>query len=283
MSGRNRFKKPKRDEMDRRSSHHAARGSARDKTSAPQRSSLPSGRVICGRNTLREVVLAQPERIEVILRASREENDLDMLIEAKGLRIREVDGDELTALVGTSGHQSYGAVVREPPQVELRSLVGEDPDTPALVLALDAIADPQNLGAILRAAECFGAAGVVWSRNRGPAITPVVTKASVGASELVRTAIVANLADALKKLRELGFWTVVAAAGEGAARVEKFDFPKRTVLIMGSEGDGVQTLLRERADFTVEIPLYGRISSLNVSQATAIIAHHYALQWGGGE
>jgi 23S rRNA (guanosine2251-2'-O)-methyltransferase len=242
---------------------------------------LPAGRVICGRNTLREVILAQPERVVLILRSTGESSDLDLLIDAQHFEVRDVEGDVLTDLVGTSAHQSYAAVLKELPQREIKTFVSSEPDTPALLLALDAVGDPQNLGAILRAAECFGAAGVIWSRNRGPAVTPVVTKASVGASELVPSIIVSNLAETLKKLRDLGFWTVVAAASEDAAPVDTFDFPPRTVLIMGSEGEGVQSLLRERADFTVRIPLYGRLTSLNVSQATAIIAHHYARRWGG--
>jgi 23S rRNA (guanosine2251-2'-O)-methyltransferase len=139
--------------------------------------------------------------------------------------------------------------------------------------------DPQNLGALMRAAECFGAAAMVWSRNRGCGLTPVVTKASVGASELLDLIEVSNLADAIRRFKDAGYWIVAADMDPQAEDLQTFQFPAHTVLVMGSEGSGLRELTRRSADSLVRIVTPGRIGSLNVSQATAVILHRIAQVW----
>ena len=140
---------------------------------------------------------------------------------------------------------------------------------------LDSIFDPQNFGSLLRSAECFGVDGVIWSKNRGCELTPVVSKASVGASELLPLLCVSNLAETMRKFKKNGFWIVTAEIGEEAKSLDSFDFPEKTLLIMGSEGKGVQKLLSKEADSKVYLPMYGQIDSLNVSQAASVLLYQW--------
>ena len=132
---------------------------------------------------------------------------------------------------------------------------------------LDSIFDPQNVGAILRAAECFGADAIITSKNRGCPMTPTVSKASAGASAFVPHVEVSNLADSAQRLQNEGF-TLVVADMDGD---ENAVWPDKLLLVMGSEGTGVQPLLKKRADLIVRIPMYGKIASLNVAQACAVL------------
>jgi 23S rRNA (guanosine2251-2'-O)-methyltransferase len=188
----------------------------------------------------------------------------------------DVDPGKLSEMVETDSHQGILAWCLREEEIPLsRYLKESDPNCPSLLVLVDSVNDPQNLGAILRAAECFGADGVIISKNRGCSITPVVTKASVGASELVRTFEVSNLAEALRLCTEHGYWGVVTALVPEAIPLATFSFPHRTVMVLGSEGTGVQSLLLRRADFTLKIEQYGMIDSLNVSQATAVLLYQY--------
>jgi 23S rRNA (guanosine2251-2'-O)-methyltransferase len=176
--------------------------------------------------------------------------------------------------VQSDSHQ--GVVARVTPRafVSLEDLVEKAQSVEQMrLLALDGVIDPHNLGAVLRAAECFGVDAVVWSKNRAAPLGPVVSKVSVGASELVPLCPVGNLHTALEKLKAVGVWTVGAVVSADATRLESFDPPNKWALIMGSEGEGIQRLIEENLDFRVYISMLGELSSLNVSQATAVMLH----------
>lgn len=225
-------------------------------------------RMIMGKHCVQEILKAAPERIEKILLAKP-------LPELKKYQVpMQVKPKEaLTKLVESESHQGIVAFVKEKHQPTLKEFLSRESDR-SCVLMLDSIFDPQNLGAIMRAAECFGVDAVIWSKNRGVDVTPVVSKASVGASELVDIIKVSNLAETVKRFQDHGYFAVTAELGEGAESLYQFQFPSHTLLIMGSEGKGVQPLISKRADFKVYIPMMGRIDSLNVSQATAVLLAH---------
>ena len=248
-----------------KSSHHR-------KETRPQ-AAVDRSAFVMGRNCMRELAKMAPERLEQVYVSARE--NLAGVPVLENLKITVLPASELTALVGSDSHQ--GVVVRVRPRAKLEWAdflhTFDDPEKAGLILALDGVTDPHNLGAILRAAECFKVDAVVWSKNRSSGITPVVTKVSVGASELVTCIEVSNLAEAARRARSTGFWIVVADGGEGAADLNKFSFPERTLLILGAEGEGVSHLLLERSDFRVRIPMYGQIDSLNVSQAAAVLLY----------
>lgn len=243
------------------------------------------GCIVIGRNTIKEVLRIAPERFQKILivgRRGTEDRILQDILEDardKKILIDEVSSDELRNVAQSDSHQGIVAWLKDRQHFGLKETLREfDGKESSLILVLDSILDPQNLGALLRAAECFAVDAVVLSVNRGVGLTTVVTKASVGASELLRIISVSNLVDAIRKLKEANYWVVAADISETSVSIGSFKFPPRTAVLLGSEGKGIQALLRKEADFSVSIPLFGKISSLNVSQAAAIFLSQYRLQ-----
>ena len=234
-------------------------------------------RLIMGRNCVREVLKADPERIVEVYTSQKEEKDelLQELLRSK-VKIREISRKGLDKMVASESHQSYVAAVKDRGSKSLKEFFKDFRNkSRGIVLMLDSIYDPQNMGAMLRAAECFGVDGVVYSKNRGTDVTPTVSKVSSGASELVELFRVSNLAETVRQFQAEGFWVVAAEALEGSVSLYDFDFPEKTLLIMGSEGEGVQKLLSKNSDFHVMVPMLGKIDSLNVSQATAVMISHF--------
>lgn len=240
-----------------------------------------SGRedVIMGRNCISEVLKRAPERLlEAWIvggenrTGNQRQEELESALSALPIEVRLVSRDQLTELVGSESHQGFVARIKTRKLWELESVVSDAAQKErSVILALDTIVDPQNFGAILRAAECLGVDGVVWSKNRGAPITPVVAKVSVGATELVRLCPISNLQRGLEQLKKEGYWIVGAALGPGSESLHTFTFPERTVIVMGAEGEGLSHIIEENLDFRVSIPMYGQIDSLNVSQATAVL------------
>jgi 23S rRNA (guanosine2251-2'-O)-methyltransferase len=176
--------------------------------------------------------------------------------------------DELTRLAGSPEHQGIVAEVEPFPYADADGLLGE-PD--ALIVALDQVQDPHNLGAVCRSAEAAGATGVVIPDRRAVGVTPAVCKASAGAVEHLAIARVRNLADWLAAAKgSEGLWVYGAAAGEGQD-YSSVDLTGRVVLVMGSEGSGLRQRVLATCDALVSIPLRGRAASLNVSAAAAIL------------
>ncbi|HEV7797896.1 MAG TPA: 23S rRNA (guanosine(2251)-2'-O)-methyltransferase RlmB [Pyrinomonadaceae bacterium] len=153
---------------------------------------------------------------------------------------------------------------------ELSSQVGTA--KPPLVLGLDAIEDPRNLGAILRTAECAGVGGVFIPERRAVGLTPTVAKAAAGALEYVSVARVTNLVQLIEQLKQRNIW-VIGAASDGTSNYTEWDWTAPSALFLGGEGTGLHRLVRERCDALVSIPLRGRIESLNVSVAAGVILY----------
>lgn len=234
-------------------------------------------RYIMGKNCIREVLKTTPARlVEVYTCQKDSEDELQKLLSKAGVSIQFRPKHALEKMVGTDSHQSYVAAIKEKNQPVLKEFLKktEEKDQ-SLVVFLDSIYDPHNIGAILRAAECFGVDLAVFSKNRGGDVTPVASKVSSGGSELIDILKVSNLADALKRFQEAGYFVICADGGEGAVPISEVSFPPKTVILMGSEGEGVQPLLKRLSDERVMIPMHGQIDSLNVSQATAIFFNAY--------
>lgn len=236
------------------------------------------GRFVMGRNCLRELLTHDPQLIAKVWvgigSGGRDKAVLLEKIKAMGIPCSEVGSEELFRLVQSDSHQSFVAQLVERASKDIKDFVKVSRGRESgLVLAFDSIMDPQNLGALLRAAECFGVDAVIWSKNRGCSITPVVSKASSGASELVDCYSISNLAETLRQLKQAGYWIVVADVGEGTLSLNDFEAPAKSVLVLGSEGSGTQPLVKKLSDFRVMIPQAGRIDSLNVSQAGAVLLY----------
>ena len=259
----------------------------RDRSKA-QKTGEKIGDLVMGRNCIEELVAHSPERLqEVYLASSGDEPSrgpdrrasLFEQIQSLGVRTVQRTRRELDQLVGSDSHQGVVARVSPRPMLEVDDLLELVRSSKFVrVLALDGVIDPQNFGTLLRAAECFGVDAVVWSKNRAAPIGPVVSKVSVGASELVPLCAVSNLHRVLEQMKQAGAWLVGAILAEDATSLDSFEFPERCILVMGSEAEGVQQLIERSLDFKVSIPMSGAISSLNVSQATAVMLNELARQ-----
>ncbi len=226
--------------------------------------------LIMGKQTIRELLLHAPHRLLMVYVAMhKEKDDLLSLLQEKNISLVYVSKEKLSSMVGSDSHQSFVAKIKKRKIWDLRSFLEEQQCS--FLLLLDTITDPQNFGAILRSAECFGVSGVITSKNRGSPMTPTVAKASAGASELLSLIEVSNLAESLRVLQKAGFAIIVADASSSAREnLASFSFPEKSVLVMGSEEKGVQPLICKMADHLVYIPMKGKIASLNVAQATSV-------------
>jgi 23S rRNA (guanosine2251-2'-O)-methyltransferase len=187
----------------------------------------------------------------------------------------ELDPGELTRLAGSPDHQGIVAEVDPYPYADPGALLA---DPAALVVALDQVQDPRNLGAVCRSAEAAGATGVVLPRRRSATVTAAACKASAGAVEHLPVARVANLADwLLGAAKETGAW-VYGASPDARALYSQTDLTGRVVLVLGSEGGGLRRRVAEACDLLVSIPVRGRVGSLNVSATAAVLLFEAARQ-----
>lgn len=239
--------------------------------------------VIYGINPVLETLRNKGSDIrKVVLAEGRRGGDAAKILElaaARGIAVETLRREELDRRAGTAAHQGVLCLCGEFAYANLEDLVANrQPAFPgSLVLLLDGIEDPQNLGSLIRSAHCFGANGVVIPRDRAAGITPAVIKASAGAAGHIPVARVVNLTQAIDTLKEKGFWVYGADAGAdtelGSAR-----FEGDIGLVMGSEGKGIRPLVRKRCDILVSIPLFGKVDSLNVSVAAGILLHEIRRQ-----
>jgi 23S rRNA (guanosine2251-2'-O)-methyltransferase len=183
---------------------------------------------------------------------------------------------ELTRLAGSPDHQGFVAEVDPYPYADPDALLEA---SEALLVALDQVQDPHNLGAVCRSAEAAGASGVVIPERRAAAITPAACKASAGAVEHLAVARVTNLADWLERAKEAGAWSYGAEAG-AAASYTQTDLTGKVVLVLGSEGRGLRRRVAETCDLLVSIPVRGRVASLNVAGAAAVLLFEAVRQRG---
>ncbi len=181
----------------------------------------------------------------------------------------QVDAEELERLCGSDGHQGVCAEVSAYLYADADELLGT-PD--ALIIALDQVQDPQNLGAIARTAECAGATGLILPERRSAEVTPAVCKASAGAAEHLAIAKIRNLADFLNAAKRGGLWCYGADASARSS-YRQIDFAGPTVLVLGSEGRGLRPRVAGACDALVSIPLRGRLDSLSVSAAAAVLIY----------
>lgn len=196
-----------------------------------------------------------------------------------GIVVTEADRRKLDAMSQTHAHQGVIALcaVKEYSTIEdMLAIAAERGEAPLLVLC-DEISDPHNLGAIIRTAECAGAHGVVIPKRRSAGLTSIVAKTSAGAVSYVPVARVPNIPALLEQLQKEGVW-VFGTAAEGTSNLYSADLKGPAAIVIGSEGDGMTRLVREKCDFLVSIPMKGRISSLNASAAAAILLYEAVRQ-----
>jgi 23S rRNA (guanosine2251-2'-O)-methyltransferase len=195
---------------------------------------------------------------------------------AGGTRIDISTMDEVTVFAGRPDHQGVAALTDPYPYADAFELLSRPHP---LVLVLDGVTDPRNLGAIVRACDGAGADGVVLPRHGTAGVTAVVAKASAGAVEHVAIAMTTNLADLLRRTKRPDLWSWAAEAeGEGAVPPWEVEMTEGTILVLGSEGSGIRPLVRRLCDGAVTIPQAGRVSSLNVAVAAGTLLYEAARQ-----
>jgi 23S rRNA (guanosine2251-2'-O)-methyltransferase len=217
--------------------------------------------ILFGRNAVREALRGQ-RAVKRVWVSGREEW-------LAGVEVETVGPDELRALCGSDAHQGVCAEAAPYPYADATELLGA---TNPLIVALDQVTDPQNLGAICRTAEAAGATGVVVPRHRAAEVTPAVCRASAGAVEHLALARVRNLADFLREAKAAGCWCYGAQA-DGGLPYDQPDYRGGVVLVLGSEGRGLRPRVAAACDQRITIPRHGRVGSLNVSAAAAVLVY----------
>jgi 23S rRNA (guanosine2251-2'-O)-methyltransferase len=190
------------------------------------------------------------------------------MAEQQGIPVRRAKGDELDRFAKGGVHQGVVADLQEGAGLTVEDLVA-GAEGPALIVVLDQIEDPHNLGAILRTADAAGCSGVVRQSRHAARLDGAAAKASAGAIAHVRIAEVVNIARALEDLKQVGVWTV-GLAGDAQKPYDQLDLTLPTALVVGAEGAGLRRLVRERCDWLTSIPMAGHVESLNVSVAAAV-------------
>lgn len=234
-----------------------------------------------GRNAVRELLATGRDIDKIFVAAGDREGSITTLIaeaRSRSIPVVEVDRRKLDMLCGHNRHQGIAANAAMVEYCELDDVFAraeERGEAPFFVI-LDGIEDPHNLGAILRSAECCGAHGLILQKRRSAGITPVVAKASAGAVMHLPIVRVTNLACTVDALRERGVW-VYGADMDGTA-YDSLDYKGAAALVLGSEGFGISRLVREKCDFIASIPLYGKVNSMNVSAAAAVLLCEIARQ-----
>ena len=218
--------------------------------------------VVYGRNPVRELLAAGRRRVHEVYALP------DLVGEGwlRGVGALPATRAALGRLCGSSDHQGVVAVCDPYPYVSERDLVRGG----GALVCLDGAQDPRNLGAVARVVDAAGAAGLVIPERGSPGVTPTVCKASAGATEHVPIARVSNLASFLHDAKQAHRW-VVGAATKGAADYRDIEWPEAPVLVLGAEGSGLRTRVRGLCDLLVTIPMRGRVESLNLSVAAAVL------------
>lgn len=227
---------------------------------------MAPGQVLYGRQPIHEALRAgrrKVHRVWATTGAAREEWLTDVPVQI-------ADADWIAERCGSDAHQGVCADVEPYPYAGARELLAKP--SPLLV-ALDEVQDPQNLGAICRTAECAGATGVIIPERRSAEVTPAVAKASAGAIEHLPIAHVKNLADFLGEAKRADCWVYGAAGGTDAVPWTQPDWTGSVVLVMGAEGKGLRPRVAASCDQLVALPLRGRVGSLNVSAAAAALLY----------
>lgn len=226
--------------------------------------------LIYGINSVAEALRAG--RVRRLRIARRDDERLRRLVEEaehRGVTVERVAVDVLDRDARHAAHQGVVATVIERPPITLSDLVRSD-HGPPLIVVLDGIEDPQNVGAIIRTVDAAGATGVVRQTRRAAPLDGAAAKASAGAVHHVPVADVVNIARAVDELKAAGVWTVGLDA-EGKTPYYELDLAAPIAVVLGAEGKGLRRLVRERCDFVAAIPMAGRVSSLNVSAAAAVV------------
>lgn len=246
--------------------------------------------IVIGRNTVREALKSERSVDAVFVASGAQDGSIRELIalaKKRGVTVKQAPRsklDEMAMPMGFNGrpgnHQGIIAQVSPVKYAELDDVFAkaEAEGRPPFIIALDGISDTQNLGAIVRSAEVFGAHGVIIPRRRSASMTAAACKAACGAEEYIPIVKVTNMASAIDELKQRGVW--VASADMSGEAAQKCNLSGALCLVIGAEGEGVSRIVKERSDFIIKIEMRGRIDSLNASAAAAVLMYEKTRQDG---
>lgn len=243
--------------------------------------------VIYGINPLLEMFLSEPAMLDKILiadgRGGEALQKIMKLASDRGIPVEFTERRTLEKLAPRRAHQGVVGLCRGHTYAGLDDLLANrHPSSPYdLVVILDSVTDPQNLGSIIRTAHCCGANGVIIPSDRAAPVTASVVKASAGAVYRMPTVMTVNLVRTIEYLKTRGFW-IYGADGASETSFRAPDFRGHIGLVLGSEGKGIRPLIRKKCDFLISIPMRGELASLNVSAAAGIILYEILRKWGKG-
>lgn len=228
---------------------------------------------VYGKNVVRQLIREQKKIYEIVRSSGLHDNELERLIAQRGIPCKEVSRKEMDAMFRGVVHQGIAAHIEDYKTYSIEEILASVPQgkTPLLVM-LDGLEDPHNLGAILRTADAVGVDGILLAKNRSVRLTPTVAKVSTGAIDTVKVGIVHNLSQTLRNLKKSGFW-VAGADMEHSVDYRQADYTSPLVLVIGSEGFGISSLVKKQCDFLVRLPMAGTITSLNASVACGILLY----------
>lgn len=237
-----------------------------------------------GRQVVLQLLKDSPERVQkVYLGKNVSESfarQIFSLAEKGNMVVQRIAPEVLSEICGPVNHQGVACRIGDVPMLELAEFEAALPKTgPVMLLLLDHIQDPQNLGAVVRSAEAFGAAGVLFSKRRSALPGGTVVKVSAGAALRLPMVAVNNVSQTIRELQESGFWTIGLDNKKGRS-IWDDALPEKVLLVVGSEGEGLSRLVAENCDEVVRIPLSGKTGSLNASVAAAVGMFEWARKWG---
>lgn len=230
------------------------------------------GQYVYGKNMIKQLFKENKKIQELVLQEGFKDKEFELKAKEMHVPIKYLKKAKMDALC-QGNHQGVGALIEDYKTYSMEEIVAAIPEgkLPLLVM-LDGIEDPHNLGAILRTCDCIGVDGVIIGKHRSVSLTPTVAKVSTGAIETVKVAQVTNLSTTLQQLKKQGYW-VVGADIEKAQDYRQPNYDTPLVLVIGSEGFGISNLVKKNCDYCVKLPMLGSVTSLNASVACGILLY----------
>lgn len=240
--------------------------------------------LIVGRNAVTEALRSGRTIDSILVQKGNRHGSINSILAKardKNIMIKEVDVRKLDRMTGSANHQGICAQAAAAEYSELEDIfkLAEERNEPPFIIICDELSDPHNLGAIIRTAECAGAHGVIVPKRRSAGLTFAVGKTSAGAVEYIPVVRVTNLVSTIDELKEKGLW-IYTADMDGTPWCEQ-DYSGPAAVVVGSEGDGVGRLIKEKSDFVISLPMKGKINSLNASVACGVICYEISRQRSG--
>lgn len=222
-----------------------------------------------GKNVVKQILSDAKKARKVYL--ATHDPEIEKLCQKNRISVEWIDKRTLQKMTKTEHHQGVAVEVDSYRTYSVDEIVNQKKGKYGLIILLDELEDPHNLGAILRTADAVGADGVIFKKNHSVGLTPTVAKVSTGAIDTVKCAQVTNLVRTVEDLKNKGYWVVGTAMDGQDYRTMQYDF--HTVLVIGNEGKGISRLLREKCDYVVSLPMRGQVQSLNASVSAGILMY----------